>query len=181
MAEKQELSTFIKRLQKRDAKAFDELVKRYGKRCYGYFYRLCGNPELSEEFVSELFLKLVEKIGTFEGGSFDKWLFAVASNQFRDYLRRQYRYKRLLDEAGDQQRREAEERRERTGDRAVFDRLQWAMKRLDKETAELLVLRYYSRMGFKELAEIRNEPVGTTLSKVHRGLKKLRILMDDMQ
>ena len=108
MAEKQELSTFIKRLQKRDAKAFDELVRRYGNRCYGYFYRLCGNPELSEEFVSELFLKLVEKISTFEGGSFDKWLFAVASNQFRDHLRRQYRYKRLLDEAGAQQRREAE-------------------------------------------------------------------------
>lgn len=181
MAEQQELSTFIKRLQKRDEQAFDELVNRYGGRCYGYFYRLCGNPELSEEFVSELFVKLVEKIGTFEGGSFDKWLFTVASNQFRDYLRRQYRYKRLLDEAAEIQRRQEAQSPEHTGEQAVSDRLQWALEKLDKETAELLMLRYYSQTGFKELAEMRNEPIGTTLSKVHRGLKRLRVLMEDIQ
>jgi RNA polymerase sigma-70 factor (ECF subfamily) len=181
MAEQQELSNFIQRLQNREPMAFDELVKRYGNRCYGYFYRLCGNPELSEEFVSELFVKLVEKIGTFEGGSFDKWLFTVASNQFRDHLRRQYRYKRLLDEAAEQQRRQQAETPEHTGEQAVLDKLQWALEKLDKETAELLMLRYYSRTGFRELAEMRNEPIGTTLSKVHRGLKRLRLLMEDAE
>lgn len=182
MVEQQELSTFIKRLQKRDAGAFEELVERYSGRCYAYFYRLCGNPEQSEELVSELFVRLVEKIKTFNGGSFEKWLFTVASNQFRDYLRRQYRYKRLLDEAAEQRRREEEaDRREHTGEHVIFDRLQWAIERLDKETAELLMLRYYSEVGFKELAEMRNEPVGTTLSKVHRGLKKLRLMLEDAE
>lgn len=181
MAEKQELSTFIRRLQKRDESAFGELVERYGGRCYGYFYRLCGNPEQSEEFVSELFAKLVEKIGTFEGGSFDKWLFTVASNQFRDHLRRQYRYKRLLDEAAEEQRRQPDDRFEHTGEQAILDKLQWALEKLDKETAELLMLRYYSQASFRELAELRNEPIGTTLSKVHRGLKRLRMLMEDSE
>lgn len=182
MAEQQELSTFIKRLQRRDADAFEELVERYSGRCYAYFYRLCGNPELSEELVSELLVRLVEKIKTFNGGSFDKWLFTVASNQFRDHLRRKYRYKRLLDETAAQQRRQEEaDGREHTSEQVIFDRLQWAIERLDKETAELLMLRYYSQMGFKELAEMRNEPVGTTLSKVHRGLKRLRLMLDDAE
>jgi RNA polymerase sigma-70 factor (ECF subfamily) len=179
MAESQQSSTFIERLLKHDPDAFDELVERYSGRCYGYFYRLCGNPEASEELVSELLVKLVEKIGTFEGGSFEKWLFTVASNLFRDHLRRQYRYKRLLDEAAEQQR--LTETSENTGQQAVYDKLQWALEKLDKETAELLMFRYYSQVSFKELAEMRNEPIGTTLSKVHRGLKRLRLLLEDVR
>ena len=181
MAEQQLSATFIERLRKRENGAFDELIRRYSGRCYGYFYRLCGNAEQSEEFVSELLVKLVEKLDTFEGGSFDKWLFTVASNLFRDHLRRQYRQKRLLDEVVEQQRQRVDENGEDFHQQAVHDKLQWAIERLDKETAELLMLRYYSQVSFKELAQMRNEPIGTTLSKVHRGLKKIRLLLDDTQ
>ncbi len=179
MAEQQP-STFIERLCSRDDSAFDELVDRYAGRCYGYFYRLCGNGEQSEEFVSELFVKLVEKIDTFDGGSFDNWLFTVASNLFRDHLRRKYRYKRLLDEVADQERKRQEEAVVDPRQEAVSDRLQWALEKLDKETAELIMLRYYSKVSFRELAQMRNEPIGTLLSKVHRGLKRLRVLMEDV-
>jgi len=180
MAQSPESSTFVERLLSGDAHAFDELVERYAGRCYGYFYRLCGDPEVSEELVSELLAKLVEKVKTFDGGSFDKWLFTVASNLFRDHLRRKYRYKRLLDESAAQQQRQSGAS-DSVGSEEIFDRLQWALKKLDKETSELLMLRYYSQTSFKELAEMRNEPVGTTLSKVHRGLKRLRLLMEDVR
>jgi len=39
------------------------------------------------------------------------------------------------------------------------------------------MLRFYSRLSFKEIAKMRSEPIGTTLPKLHRGLKKLRELM----
>lgn len=181
MAEQHEPSTFIKRLLNREEAAFEELVDRYSGRCYGFFYRLCGDGEQSEEFVSELFAKLVEKIDTFDGGSFDRWLFTVASNLFRDHLRRQYRYKRLLDEVAVQEQKRLDEAAGDPHQQAANDKLQWAMERLDRETAELVMLRYYSQMSFKELAEIRDEPIGTVLSKVHRGLKKLRSLLEDVQ
>jgi RNA polymerase sigma-70 factor (ECF subfamily) len=51
------------------------------------------------------------------------------------------------------------------------------MAKLDAETAELLMLRFYGQLTFREIAELRSEPVGTVLSKVHRGLKRLRELM----
>jgi RNA polymerase sigma-70 factor, ECF subfamily len=41
----------------------------------------------------------------------------------------------------------------------------------------VIIMRYYSQLSFKEIAESRGEPIGTTLSKVHRGLKRLRELM----
>jgi len=63
-------------------------------------------------------------------------------------------------------------------DGALSDRLQQGLNRLDAETAELIVLRFYGDLSFKELAEMRAEPIGTTLSKVHRGLKKLKEWME---
>ncbi len=153
------------------------LVDLYGRRCYGYFYRLTGNRDTSEELLSDLYVRLVEKISSFDGGSFEKWLFTIASNLFRDHLRKKYRQKRLLEQKA--QFLETDNRPEKEIDGALSDRLQEGLKTLDADTAELIMLRFYGDLSFKELADMRSEPIGTTLSKVHRGLKKLKEWMDD--
>jgi len=176
MAVQHELEKLIQRCKKGDSQAFNDLIKRYSNRCYAYFYRLTGRADLSDELLSDLFIRLVRKIGSFESGSFDKWIFTVASNIFRDYLRRHYRQKRLLAEKADLLRNDPEDT-VRTPE--IIDELHIALEKLDPETAELITLRYFSQLSFKELAEIRGEPIGTTLSKVHRGVKKLRQIMED--
>jgi DNA-directed RNA polymerase specialized sigma24 family protein len=59
-----------------------------------------------------------------------------------------------------------------------LDKLQVQLNRLDADTRDLILLRFYSELSFKEIAELRSEPIGTALSKLHRGLKKLRELME---
>jgi RNA polymerase sigma-70 factor (ECF subfamily) len=61
----------------------------------------------------------------------------------------------------------------------IFDKLQMLLGKLDEDTLEVILQRFYGDLSFKELADMRKEPIGTTLSKVHRGLKKLRELMGD--
>jgi RNA polymerase sigma-70 factor (ECF subfamily) len=177
MSESAGIEKLIQRCKNSEPEAFKELVECYSNRCYAYFYRLTGRSDVSEELLSDLFVRLFRKIRSFEGGSFDKWLFMVASNLFRDSLRRQYRQKRLLNEKADLLRQAEMPEKQRP---EVFDRLQLALEKLDTETAELITLRYYSQLSFKELAEIRKEPIGTTLSKVHRGVKKLRQIMEEL-
>ena len=63
MAENAELARIIEGCASGDAQAFAQMVDRYAGRCYGYFYRLTGDRDLSDELLSELFVKLVEKIG----------------------------------------------------------------------------------------------------------------------
>lgn len=177
MIAQNELENLIERCKKGDSKAFDDLIKQYSGRCYGYFYRLTGRADLSEELLSDLFIRLVRKIGSFDTGSFDKWIFTVASNLFRDYLRRHYRQKRLLaGKAALILQDESVSRREPE----IFDTLRVALEKLEPEAAELITLRYYGQLSFKELAEMRDEPIGTTLSKVHRGIKKLRLIMEEL-
>jgi RNA polymerase sigma-70 factor (ECF subfamily) len=161
--------------QKGDEGCFTQFVDIYAKRCFGYFYRLTSNRDLSEELLSELFVKLVEKIGSYRGGSFDGWIFTMASNIFHDHLRFKQRQTRLLD--GHSKRIMSQSSGTASGKDDDTDKLQMALGELDNDVRELVMMRFYSQMSFKEIAESRREPIGTTLSKVHRGLKRLRELM----
>lgn len=158
------------------AEDFALLVDIYTSRLYGYFYRLTGNNELSDELLSELFAKLVVKIGSYKGGSFDSWLFKIATNIFNDYLRSKQRRKKLHEAKKKQLQSEITEPKRSDGEK--IDKLQIQLAKLNDETRELIMLRFYSQLSLKEVAKIRREPIGTTLSKLHRGLKRLRELME---
>lgn len=175
MARNEDLGQIIRLCRAGRAEGFEKLIDMYAKRCYGYFRRATGDPEASEELLSELFVRLVEKIGTYRGGSFERWLFETASNIFKDYLRRKQRQKKLL--VARKERLEAELAGAARPDGELVDKLQVELGRLDEDTREVIALRYYSGLRFREIAEMRGEPIGTTLAKVHRGLKKLRELM----
>ena len=176
MAKGDDLARIIIGCKDGDAQCFSQVVDLYASRCYGYFYRLTGDNDVSDELLSELFVKLVEKIGSYKGGSFEGWLFRIASNIFHDHLRSKQRRKKLLEA----QRKEFKSQiiEPRQGDGEQIDRLQAQLKRLDTDTRELIMLRFYSQLSFKEIARMRSEPIGTTLAKMHRGLRRLREFME---
>jgi len=176
MAKSEDLTRIITGCKKGNAECFSQLVDIYSRRCYGYFYRLTGRREISDDLLSELFVKLVEKISSYKGGSFESWLFRIASNIFHDYLRSKQRYKKLLEVQKKQLESKITEPKHGEDDRA--DKLQTEINKLDADTRELIILRFYSQLSFKEIAEMRSEPIGTTLSKLHRGVKQLRELME---
>jgi len=177
MAKNDDLARIISGCKSGDAESFSELVDIYASRLYGYFYRLTGNRETSDDLLSELFVKLVGKIRSFKGGSFEGWLFKIASNIFYDYLRDKQQQKKLFDAQKNQFESEEVTHTKESGSERI-DELQIQLGRLDTDTRELIMLRFYSQASFKEIAAMRSEPIGTTLSKLHRGLKKLRELME---
>jgi RNA polymerase sigma-70 factor (ECF subfamily) len=118
----------------------------------------------------------VEKIRSFKGGSFESWSFKIASNIFYDYLRDKQRQKKSFEVRKSQFESEATEAKQSGSER--IDELQTQLGRLDTDTRELIMLRFYSQASFREIAAMRSEPIGTTLSKLHRGLKKLQKLME---
>ena len=170
-----EIYALVEKAKEGSREALGQLAECYIARLYGFFFRLTANRDISEELVSELFLRLVKKIKYCESGSFEKWLFTVASNLFRDHLRKQYRTRKILEQ---KLRQEEEESIEQKSEPEYSDRLQEALGRLDPETAELIMMRFYGDMSFKELAETKDEPIGTILSRVHRGLKKVKEYME---
>ena len=176
MVENDELARIVAGCKRGDAESFSRIVDLFGGRCYGYFYRLTGSHELSEELLSELFVKLVEKIGSYKGGAFESWFFKIATNIFHDYLRGKHRRKKLLGAHRKELQAATTEPKKSESDR--IDRLQIQLEKLDDATRELIMLRFYAGLSLKEMAAIRSEPIGTTLSKLHRALKRLREMME---
>lgn len=176
MTDNQSLSKIIIACKRGSHDGFSQIVELYASRLYGYFYRLTGNVDVSNDLLSELFVRLVEKIGAYGGGSFDLWLFKIATNIFYDHLRYEQRRKKLIQ--SHKQRLEEGLGGGKESDGEAIDMLQIQLDQLDEQTRELLILRYYSDLSFKEIAQMRKEPMGTVLSKVHRGLAKLRELME---
>ncbi len=188
-----ELASVIEGAQRREPGAFDNLVGLYASRLYGFLYRLTGTRDDAQDLVQEVFVRLVRTIDRYEhGGRFEAWLFRIAANLARDRVRRLKRAPGIisLDEtdigsSSDPGRRNPsgvvdQHRPDRGMELAEdVDRLQQALENLPETEREVVMLRHYSNLSFAEIAELMGTPLGTALARAHRGLHKLRAMMDN--
>lgn len=179
----------IQQCQMGSADAFAWMLEEYGPRLYGYFFRTTGSSGVADDLVQELFVRLLEKIGEYRHeGRFEHWLFRIAANLTRDYFRRQKKtpvFFSVLEKnnkdsswpeglAGNEKETESPlERQEQ------MDQLQDALKQLSDLDREIILARHYSQLSFDQLAQQFQMPIGTVLSKVHRGLKILRRILTE--
>ncbi len=185
--ELQPLREIIAAAQSGSAEAYDVLMDRYGRRLYGYFFRATGNHHDAEDLLGELMLRLVRRLESYDDrGRFEPWLFRIAANMVRDRIRRVKTRPRMaslsVEEdgglslgdklAGDGPRVDANALAAE-----LSEDLQRALNRLDDATRQMILLRHFGEMSFKEIANVFNAPLGTVLARVHRGLKSLREIM----
>ena len=66
----------------RDDYAFNELVSRYGDKIFRLAMRITKSPQIAEEVLQSVFVKLVEKLGMFRGESkLSTWIFSITTNE----------------------------------------------------------------------------------------------------
>jgi RNA polymerase sigma-70 factor (ECF subfamily) len=178
----------VRRAREADAQALEELVSIYSPRVFGLLYRLTGSGDAAEDLLQETFLRMVRAIGDYEDrGRFEAWLFHIAANLARDYVRRERRRgdTQSFDEAGGGEGREtpgipvgvgprAEEPPDRLLRQEAAQRLSECLNRLSQAEREILLLRHYAELSFREIAELLGVPLGTALARAHRALARLR-------
>jgi len=181
------LEQAIRRAQAGDPGGFDLLVDSYAPRVYGLVYRLTGSRADAEDLLQEVMLRVVRRIGDYQHqGQFEAWLFRIAANLVRDRARRAaFRGIARPLEGADEPNPPAEpvDHRQPAPDfrlrlREEIDELQEALNRLPAAEREVIMLRHFSEMSFQEIAEAMGAPLGTTLARAHRGLRKLRQWLD---
>jgi RNA polymerase sigma-70 factor (ECF subfamily) len=184
------LTNLVQRAKARDPEAFDALIDGYGPRLYGYFYRRVGSRHDAEDLLQELFLRVVRTIVRYEhNGQFEGWLFRIATNLLRDRGRQlgRRRDSESLDApssgAGgwrlDAHEPPAPEPSMSAAEREEeLDRLGRALGQLSSGEREVLTLRHFSTLSFAQIAEIIHAPLGTVLARSHRGLAKLRAILE---
>lgn len=178
------LDDIVRRACARDAAALAELVDRYSDRVFGLLFRLTGSRDAAEDLMQETFLRVVRTIADYEHtGRFEPWLFRIAANLARDALRTRRRRGVAgdLDEAAPDAtpvhragREEASDPRDVLAEREQRERLVEWLGRLSRPDREILLLRHYAELSFREIAELLEIPLGTALARAHRALKRLR-------
>lgn len=180
----QQLSDAIRAAQDGQAESLCVIFEAYSSRLYGYFYQATRCHHDAEDLLSELALRLVKTIGRYdERGRFEPWLFRIAANLVRDRIRRRKANPQPVSISADDQAGQSLSQ-QLPGNCAAVDanllaqetsqELQQALNQMDETTRQIILLRYFGDMSFKELAEVFECPIGTVLARVHRGLKSLR-------
>jgi RNA polymerase sigma-70 factor, ECF subfamily len=176
------------RLRDGDRSVFGALVKRYERELFGYLRRYLGDQDLADDVFQNTFVQVFLKIRQYEPGRAAKpWLYAIATNQAIDALRRRNRRTadrpaetisapdedgearplfELLPAPGDAPPDAAERTEQRERVRAAVDRLPDLLRQ-----AVLLV--YFQGMKYQDAAEVLDIPVGTVKSRLHAALMKL--------
>lgn len=166
-----------------DRAAWAELVRLYGPRVFALCQSRCHDADTAEELTQSVFATIAVKVtsGAYtERGRFESWLFRVAMNRVRDLARRNRRRPANLPDDGLQ---EVVERSPSTPEGAHPDArelaaLREAMDQLSPQDREIIELRHHAQMGFKQMAEVLDEPLGTLLARHHRALRKLKEIME---
>jgi RNA polymerase sigma factor (sigma-70 family) len=185
--EPERLRAVIVSAQAGDSSAYRELLDTYGRRLYGYFLRATGSHHDAEDLLGEVMLRLVARLDKYDDrGRFEPWLFRIAANMVRDRIRRAKANPApaslsIDSEAGasraDQLLANTGQVDERLLAEEASGRLRRALTKLDDTTRDMILVRHFGQMNYKEIADLFQCPLGTALARVHRGLKALRRMM----
>lgn len=162
-----------------DQAAFVELYRRYKDRMFYYFYRMLGNStELANDFLQELFLKLIEKPESYNSAwSFSTWFYSVANNLCKNEYRRRgvrqnYQEKEGVNPKSELINESAIEPEQ------VVEKIFETLDDLGEEHRSAFLLRYREGFSIKEIAEILQLPEGTIKSRLFYARKTLAVKLD---
>jgi len=154
------------------------LFKRYHRELFGFFYHMNGHPDVCEDLVQTAFYRMIRYKNSFTGdGAFRSWMYQLARNVLMDHVQQNklVTHQRNLDDYA-----------ERIGGGIPADELlqkteqakqvRNALARLSDAHREVLVLKEYQELKYKEIAEILNLTEGAVKTRVHRAMNELKII-----
>lgn len=163
-----------------------ELVKRYKSRILSAIYRLVKDRYLADDIYQETFAKVIQTLRTGqynEEGKFFPWVVRIAHNIIIDHYRKEKRLPEVMDTDACERlnllthyEENAEERiiREQT-----YNDLRVLMQLLPADQKEVLLMRHYGELSFKEIATVTGVSINTALGRMRYALIKLRKMMED--
>ena len=185
-------SLLVTLYQEGNEKAFEELLFRHKDRIYRAIYLKIRNQELAEDIFQETFVKIVKtlKLGNYnEEGKFLPWALRIANNLVIDYFRKANKV-RMISESSS-----------KSDDFNIFSTIssqdknvqeEWCQRELEEQMvhlieflpasqSDILKMRLYEDLSFKEIADKENISINTALGRMRYALINLRKMVEHNQ
>ena len=154
-----------------DSQAFALIYDTFIKKIYDFVFYKTMHQQLAEDLTSQTFLKAWKNIAQFKGGNFSAWLYTIARNIVVDHYRSQKEILAVEDfwdlKADDDVLGEVEER-------LKIEKLQQGLARLKSSEREILMLRLWQDLPFKEIAVILGKNEGAAKMSFARAMESLK-------
>ena len=167
--------------------AFDALLKRHQSRVFSYIFHIVKNKDLADDIFQETFVKAIMTIkqGRYtETGKFSAWISRIAHNLIIDYYRQEKSENTVSaddDETNLLNRRDLCE--ENIEYYMVTDQIHKDVNRiimaLPESQREVLIMRYYRDMSFKEIADATNVSINTALGRMRYAILNMRRIAEE--
>lgn len=171
----------VARSRSGDVESFNQLITRWERPIYALAYRVIGQEEDARDVCQETFLRAFRGLAGFKGqAKFSSWLYRIALNLCRDWIRRRRRtpisalpedveLEDLASEAGP-----SESVEDLVARRELSGVVEMAMARLPEEQRTAIILKEYHGMTFQEIADLQGCPLSTVKTRLYQGLSVLR-------
>ena len=162
-----------------DADSFNQLVVRWERPIFALAYRVLGREEDARDVCQETFLRAFRALKGFKGqAKFSSWLYRIALNLCRDWIRRERRTPRVtpldVDTEPESLNGPAETAEELVVRRDLGRIITRAMTALSEEQRTTIVLKEYHGLRFQEIADLQGCPLSTVKTRLYQGLSVLR-------
>ena len=169
-----------------DENALGILVERHQSKIYGYIYSKVSDRDLTEDIFQETFFKVIHTLKSKkyynEEGKFLSWVLRISNNlivdKFRNdkkmYMKRDTEEFSIFSAITDNS---PNIEKELIKNQVDLD-LKNIIQRLPQDQKEVLMMRYYSDMSFKEIADITGVSVNTTLGRMRYAITNLRKVIE---
>ena len=171
-------------------KAFDELLTRTQSNLFAYIMFVVRNEDVANDIFQETFVKVITKLqqGRYtDSGKFSFWLTRIAHNAIMDWYRMQ-KSERIIDLADDNdlsnlkgdQILDSYRESELINDQVRAD-VKKMMEMLPAPQREVVFMRFYQQLSFKEIAELTGVSINTSLGRMRYALINLRKMAKEHQ
>ena len=173
----------IRRAQRGDADAFEQLLLEHQKNVYNLCYRMAGNPDDAMDLSQETFLRAWRCLDQYQFASaFSTWLYRLCSNICIDFLRRRRRQQTVPltfeDADGEEQTYAVPDAQplpeEQVELKLTRETLAAAMAQLLPEHRAVLQLRVVNEMSYEQIADVLDIQIGTVKSRLSRARNQLK-------
>lgn len=162
--------------------AFDTLIERHKDRVYSYVLHSVKNEDLADDIFQETFVKAIVTIkqGRYtENGHFPAWISRIAHNLIIDYYRQTKSENLQSTDATEINILNRKELAEDTVEDVmvvsqIHDDIRKLVKALPDSQREVLMMRYYKNMSFKEIAERTHVSINTALGRMRYAIMNMR-------
>lgn len=177
----------IRRAQRGDADAFEQLLLEHQKNVYNLCYRMAGNPDDAMDLSQETFLRAWRCLDQYQFASaFSTWLYRLCSNICIDFLRRRRRQQTVPltfeDADGEGQTYAVPDPaplpEEQVELKLTRETLAAAMAQLLPEHRAVLQLRVVNEMSYEQIADVLDIQIGTVKSRLSRARNQLKKILE---